>query len=86
MTPAGVTPAVYAKALADVRALRPYGTYRPNTAAPARTDPTHRSQCGSRRGYTLHSKTGERQCDQCADIEARAQRRIRATGTTVEAP
>jgi len=72
-----VDPAVYAQALADIRALRPYGTYQ----APAgKLPPVHRPQCGTERGYVLHSVHGEAPHPACRDIAMAAQRKRRAAG------
>lgn len=77
--PYRVDPAVYARALADIRALRPYGTYRPR---PEKLPPTTRPDCGTRRGYDKHLRTGERTCQRCRDANAAADRRLRETGTS----
>jgi hypothetical protein len=61
-SPAPVDPAVYAQALADVVALRPYGTYR---AKPQPKPPTADKRCGTRRGYQAHRARGEAACDAC---------------------
>lgn len=81
--PPGVNPALYAKALADIRALRPYGTYQ---AAPVKLPPTERPDCGSRRGYRQHQTAGEQTCPRCRGANAAADRRLAATGTTLGAP
>lgn len=77
--PAGINPAAYAKALADVRALRSYGTYR---SAPARKPPTPGPDCDTRRGYTRHRRDGENACPGCLAANAGADRRLRETGTS----
>lgn len=74
--------AEYEQALADVRALRPYGTYRPKAD---KLPPTRRPECGSRRGYRLHQKHGERTCYGCRGANAAADRRLRTNGTSREA-
>lgn len=81
-TPPGIDPAVYAKALADVRALRGHGTYQPT---PAKLPPTTRPDCGTRRGYRQHQRAGERTCQRCRGANAAADRRLRTTGTSLEA-
>lgn len=78
----GIVQAVYAKALADVQALRPYGTYRPKVE---KLPPVERDECGTRPGYRLHQKHGEVTCYRCRGANAAADRRLKATGTTVEA-
>lgn len=76
-------PAVYAQALADVRALRPYGTY---LAKPDKLPPVERPECGTRAGYRLHLKHGEQPDYRCRGANAAADRRLRITGTTLETP
>jgi hypothetical protein len=79
--PAGVDPAVYARALADVVALRSYGTYR---AKPEKLPPTDDPRCGTRTGYNAHRHRGERACTRCLDANNTATKRIKAqqqTGT-----
>lgn len=80
--PAGIAPAVYSSALADVRALRPYGTYQPKTELPT---PTEDPRCGSRNGYQAHRRRGESACERCLTANATATRRRKAqqqTGTS----
>jgi hypothetical protein len=78
-TPDGIDPAKYSQALADVRALRPYGTYR---AKPEKLPPTVGPRCGERTGYNRHLRRGEHACDPCRAANARADRLLRATGTS----
>lgn len=68
-TPAGIDPDLYAAALADVRALRPYGTYRHETE-PVRKDPTPGPDCGLQRGYARHRRAGENACGPCLAANA----------------
>lgn len=77
--PAGLDAAVYARALADVISLRPYGTYQ---VTQERLEPTPDAKCGSRGGYTRHRGLGERACTPCLDANTAADRRLRATGTS----
>jgi len=77
--PAGVTAAAYTKALADIRGLREYGTYR---AKPEDLPPTQDPKCGSRTGYTRHRRRGERACEGCRDANTASDRRLRETGTS----
>jgi hypothetical protein len=81
-SPAPVDPAVYAQALADVVALRPYGTYR---AKPEPLPPTDDPRCGTRTGYKRHRRLGERSCKPCSAANSGADRRLRETGTSVVA-
>lgn len=78
----GIDPAVYAKALADVQSLRGHGTYRLKAA---KLPPTTRPDCGTRRGYRQHQKAGEHTCQRCRGANAAADRRLRTTGTSLEA-
>jgi hypothetical protein len=78
VTAAQLDPAVYAQALADVRALRPYGTYR---AKPEKLPPVQRPECGTRAGYRLHQKHGEVTCQPCRGANAARDRALR-TGQT----
>jgi hypothetical protein len=80
--PTGVTAEQYARALADVVTLRPYGTYR---AADERLPPTFDPKCGTRTGYQHHRRRGERSCDPCRAANAQADRRLRETGTSRKA-
>lgn len=80
--PSGVTPAAYEQALADVRSLRPCGTYQ---AAPGKLPPVERPECGSRTGYRLHQRHGEQTCYRCRGANTAADRRLRETGTSREA-
>lgn len=82
MLPAGVTQAQYARALKDVVALRPYGTYK---AKPVPLPPTDDPKCGSRPGYQRHRRLGERACDGCLAANTAADRRLRETGTSRKA-
>jgi hypothetical protein len=77
---ADITPAAYAKALADVRSLRPYGTYR---GKPEPLPPTGDPKCGTRPGYAAHRRRGESACPPCRSANAAADRRLRETGTSV---
>lgn len=79
MKPEGIEAAVYAVALADVRSLRPYGTWR---SAEQRKDPTPGTDCGTRRGYSRHRRAGEHACDECKTANTAADRRLRETGTS----
>lgn len=74
MTASGIDPAVYAEALADVRSLRSYGTYRRENE-PIRKDPTPGPDCGTQRGYARHRRTGENADPRC--LAANAARTIR---------
>lgn len=60
--------ALYEQALADVRALRPYGTYRP--PVDDRLPPTADPKCGSRSGYDAHRQRREHACSRCLDANA----------------
>lgn len=79
--PAGVTAATYNKALADVRGLRACGTYQ---AKPPKLPAVDRPDCGTRRGYGKHQRAGEESCYQCRGANAAADRRLKATGSSVE--
>lgn len=79
MALAGIDPAVYARALADVQALRPLGTYH---RAPDRLEPTEGPDCGTRRGYQRHRRDGEDACERCKTANTAADRRLRETGTS----
>lgn len=80
--PTGINQAVYVQALADVRALREYGTYR---GKPDKLPSVGRPECGSRTGYRLHQKHGEVTCYRCRGANAAADRRLKATGSSLEA-
>lgn len=73
-------PAVYAAALADVRALRPYGT-QPAGPAPETPPPVARDECGTRTGYRLHQAHGETTCQRCRDANS-ARQRVGGAGRT----
>jgi hypothetical protein len=77
--PAGIDPAVYSRALTDVRALRPYGTYQ---VKPEALPPTEDDRCGTRTGYAAHRRRGERACARCRDANSAYDRRLRETGTS----
>lgn len=77
--PAGVGDAVYDEALADVRALRPYGTYL--QPVDTRTPPTVGPHCGTRRGYERHLADSEHACDTCKAAHAAAAWLLTNTGT-----
>jgi hypothetical protein len=72
-------PAVYARALADVRALRPYGTYQTKAK---KLPSVERPECGTRAGYRKHQKHGETTCYSCRGANAAADRALRAGRTT----
>lgn len=80
--PAGVTTAAYRKALADVRGLRACGTYQEKTP---KLPPVERPECGTRRGYGKHQRAGEQSCYRCRGANAAADRRLKATGSGIEA-
>lgn len=79
--PAGVAPAAYEQALADVRALRSFGSYVPPAERKA---PTPGPRCGTRSGYDRHLADGEYACDACKGAHARASWLLANTGSTRE--
>lgn len=81
MAPAGLDPAIYAAALADVRALRPYGTQPAGDQPAPPPPPPVRDDCGTRRGYRLHLVHGETTCQRCRGAEAARHRAQRAGRT-----
>lgn len=78
--PVGVDAALYAQALADVQALRAYGTYRqePKELRLPTPDP----RCGTRTGYARHLRDGEDACAPCKQANTNAAWLLTNTGTT----
>jgi hypothetical protein len=71
--PPGVDPAVYAQAIADLRAIP---TAPHETPADPRNPPTEHPDCGQQKGYQRHRRHGERACDRCLRANTVAHARL----------